>query len=211
MEAFSISLASRVTISLSRGGISSSVACVSMGPGLFRYLHRWCGHVSPCFGKDGSAVCRGGVGCPSPGWWVTPAKSPSHRGKVPSRGGRSACFCEPHTGADGAQAACTLLTVKVAGVVACSVSASQHGLRSLGPYVYGASQTPCLSVWACAACVRRHGCGPGQAAVGTSIRPAARSPAAVGSSVLAVHASQRGLPSSEPYLYDASQTRCLSV
>ena len=105
-----------------------------------------------------------------------------------------------------------LVTVAVAGVVACPVRASQHGLRSFGPYVYGAPQTLSLSVWAATACVtRRHGCGLGQAVVGMSIRPAARSPAAVGSSVLAVHASQHGLRSSEPYLYDASQAPCLSI
>ena len=111
-------------------------------------------------------------------------------------------------GADGAQNACTLVTLVVAGVVACRVRVSQHGLRSLGPYVYGVTQTLCLSVWACAACVtRRHGCSLGQAAVGMSIRPAAHSPAAVGSLVLAVHASQKGLRSSEPCFYDASQAR----
>ena len=104
-----------------------------------------------------------------------------------------------------------MVIVAVVGVVACPVRASQHGLRNLGPYVYGASQTLCLSVWACAACVtRRHGCGLGHDAVGMSIPPAARSPAAVGSSVLAVHASQHGLRSSEPYLYHVSQARCLS-
>ena len=66
--------------------------------------------------------------------------------------------------------------------------ASQHGLRSSEPYLYDASQSRCLSVWACAvwACAacdgRKRGCGVARASMGVSIRPAVRGPA-VGSSV----------------------------
>ena len=90
-----------------------------------------------------------------------------------------------------------------------AVLASQHG-RSSAPYLYDVSQTLCLSVWACAVCVsRRRGCGLVQAAVGASIRPAVRDPA-VRSSMRAVLVSQHGRGSG-PYVYDASQTLCLSV
>ena len=34
----------------------------------------------------------GGVGCPSPGWWVTPELSPSRRGEVLSRGLGGLCL-----------------------------------------------------------------------------------------------------------------------
>ena len=35
----------------------------------------------------------GGVGCPSPRWWVSPERSPSHRGEVLSRGGGGGSAC----------------------------------------------------------------------------------------------------------------------
>ena len=90
-----------------------------------------------------------------------------------------------------------------------TVLPSQHG-RSSAPYLYDASQTLCLSVWVCAACViRRRGYSMVQAAVGAPIRPAVRDPA-VGSSLRAVLVSHHGRGSGA-YVYDASQTLCLSV
>ena len=133
LEAFWISLASRVTLSLWwRGDFVLCSLCVDGAQVFFDMSIGSVVTCHPSLGRMDLLFVRG-VGCPSPGWWVTPERSPSHRGEVLSRGGGggSACCSETHTGADCAQTACTMVTVAVAGVVGCPFRASQHGLHSL--------------------------------------------------------------------------------